>query len=326
MKLQRAIARVRTIISTKSTNHVVERIPLEIVDIIFSFLPVPDQICFSLSCRHIFTCLLSALKERKMQLSELLPREKRLVLCPSATKRPWVQFLRQLENKRWKYCSQCWTLHPHLGSTSRLPYCPGCHLLRERICPIPYAGKVDLCPCLAITFRDKLQLMEICKQVQQDVHDGKKYYYNNVLYHPSHGKSQKALFHECSFTDHPLAMVKIKTFFWVEEKTTSLKVGNQYKFEISQGTSSQALSSSLETALACPHWDTKNWIAEFFAEAGSDFFGWNKYRLLSPIFGTWVSEEMSGAGDGPYSFEICASRNLGNREWPNRIWDRNRRL
>lgn len=87
-----------------------------------------------------------------MQLPQLLPPEKRPILCPNAKKRPRIQLLLQLENNRWKYCSECWSLHPHsmwrtLRSIWRLhqkPYCSSCHLLRGQSCYMPYAGEVDI--------------------------------------------------------------------------------------------------------------------------------------------------------------------------------------
>jgi hypothetical protein len=149
------------------------------------------------------------------------------MLCLNAQKPPRIQLLLRLENDRWKYCNECWNLHPHstwraLRVNWRLLF----HQIRynyrykhpEQICDVLYAGEADLCPCLTITFRDKLFLIEKCRQVKQ----GKKEYYNDFNNHPNFGTlDKKAIWHICSFTDHPFAKVQVTTFLAESPDATS---------------------------------------------------------------------------------------------------------
>lgn len=340
MNVLHAVSRLHTMVQgisiqyqlIQSKSSCVQDMPQEIVAMILEYLSVPDQVCFSLSCKHVFACLQSSLKMNGMQLSQLLPPEKRPILCPDSKKRPLVQLLRQLENSRWKYCSECWSLHPHstwraLKSTRKLrqkPYCFNCHLIHAQICYMPYAGVVDLCPCLTITFRDKLQIMETCMYARQSALEGCHYYYNDVLSHPSYGKLHKYLWHECTFSDHPFAKVRISTSLSIDEETIGLSVLNRYAFEILQESpSSRASSSSIvKTPSVCRHREPGTWLERFFDEAGSSFRGWDKTHTLCPTrqtdWGDWKKPE---AGHMPCSFEIVIVRNLGNKEWPNKDWD-----
>lgn len=299
------------------------KVPPEILEMIFELLSVPDRICFSLSCKYTFACLHSSLEAQNTRLSQLLPLEKRSMLCPNVTKRPRNQLLLRLENNRWKYCSDCWVLHPRSQWWARIlsgSYCPKCHLLHEQTCSIRSAGEVDICPCLSITFRDMLHLMETCKFTRQTAHPGCEYYYNNILCHPSFDKLQRSLYHDCTFFDHPFAKVKVQTSLWIEERTISLHVHSIYVFEVLQES-----ASSMNTPSRCLHKDTGDWLRRFFDEAGSSFLGWHKNHRSCSLTCDWGSWGRSIIEKGPYSFQITVSRDLGNGKWPNKIWNRNRR-
>ena len=172
----------------------IQRIPPELVAIIFALLSVPDQICLSLSCRYFYSCLLSLHDGQKVHLTQLHPSETRPRLCSNVNieKRPRIQLLRQLENNRWKYCSECWNLHrPYAWYGSSWFFWRLSQKL-DRFCYaavygrhecMPYAGEVDICPCLTITFCDKQHLMDTMKAVQQDSHGGYSTYYNGMISH-----------------------------------------------------------------------------------------------------------------------------------------------
>lgn len=325
MTFQHAMAQFRAIVQAtflqyRSRACPVRQIPPEIVGMIFAFLSMPDQICFSLSCKYILACL------QGIRLSHLLPPEKRPVLSPHAKNRSIVQLLHQLEDDRWRYCSECWTLHPRhtpllVQTIRRLrerSHCLNCLLARDQFCyHVPYIGEVDICPCLTITFRDKLHLMESCKRAREAAHEGREYYYNNVLYHPSYGKLEKRLWHDCTFTKHPFVKVQVQTTLWIEESTIRLYVKNIYKFKISQDL---RISPSSIRRLPCPHKDVASWLGRFFAEAGSSFRGWGNKSPWHPSFKYWDDLESTG---GPRPFEITVVRDLGDREWPNKSWDGN---
>lgn len=153
----------------RTRKHIVHKMPREILDIIFALLSVPDRICFSLTCKHVFSCLQSCLAAQKTQRSLLLPREERTMLCPRPKELPRNQLLLRLENERWIFCNDCWILHPRTPWWSMAllkPYCPECHLLQEQPCSELSSGEVDICPYLSITARDSVRLLETCKALR----------------------------------------------------------------------------------------------------------------------------------------------------------------
>lgn len=324
--ITQAIFRHRTI------SSFTQKIPPEIVRVIFTFLSIPDQICLSLTCRYLYACFLSFLDAQKLHFHQLLPPETRPMLCRNVDteKQPRIQLLCQLGNSRWKYCSECWNLHRHSawhapwfiwGSKEpRYLYSP---LLYGRYGCMPYAGKVDICPCLTITFRDKLSLMETIKSVQEKIHDGYEYYYDNIIYHQSFSELRKFIGHNCTFTSHPLAKVQINTEFFVDKEDQTLCVVNRYQFEILRENVSQMLSSGMKAPSMFPFKDTGDWIRRFFNEAGSSFAGCRENRY----FGSFICfRETSRRGNEPiYSFHIIVKRNLGHDKWPDKIWVCNRR-
>lgn len=79
-----------------------QRIPPEIVEILFTFLWVTDQVCLAITCRYLLTCYQSFLRVRKTGVTELLWRE------PVSE----LRLVRQLQNARWQYCWWCYKLHP----------------------------------------------------------------------------------------------------------------------------------------------------------------------------------------------------------------------
>ncbi|QQK45412.1 Tetratricopeptide-like helical [Penicillium digitatum] len=77
---------------------------------------------------------------------------------------PRWSFLNLLETSRWKLCSKCLKLHPPAAFSSR-------ELRRKpetRTCNLgEFAGVVDLCPCKKLTFRDKLDLADHVRVLQE---------------------------------------------------------------------------------------------------------------------------------------------------------------
>lgn len=139
-------------------------VPPKLIERILALLPTPDQICFGLSCRYIFACLDRYLKTQGVKLRQLLPPEERVMLCPNAKEKPRIQLLLRLNNDRWRYCHDRWTLHPDALCHARpqRPCCFKCYFLKANFKCMPYAGKVDICSCTSITFREKLHLIQLC--------------------------------------------------------------------------------------------------------------------------------------------------------------------
>lgn len=79
-----------------------QKLPPELVEILFTFLWVTDQVCFALTCKYLLACYQSFLRVRKTGVTELLWRE------PVSESR----LVCQLQNDRWRYCWWCYKLHP----------------------------------------------------------------------------------------------------------------------------------------------------------------------------------------------------------------------
>lgn len=84
-------------------------IPPQIVIYIFSILYCGDAICFALSCKYTLAYYL-AIRARYGNTMPVTPRPMFL----GVEVIPWarVDLLRRLQNSRWKFCNQCWILHP----------------------------------------------------------------------------------------------------------------------------------------------------------------------------------------------------------------------
>ena len=188
---------------------------------------------------------------------------------------------------------------------------------------MPYAGEVDICPCLSITFQDKLHLMETMKSVvKKEPHAKYETFYNNMICHGG-GAPWNFVGHGCSFTSHPLATVQIFTKLVIDQETQGLHTVSNYLFEISQENDWQKLCSGMKTPRMCPFNDTGNWIRQFFEEAGSNFSGCRENRYISQF--TCLRQTLERDSKPLYTFEICVHRDLGHDKWPDKIWDCNRR-
>ncbi|RHZ57600.1 hypothetical protein CDV55_105976 [Aspergillus turcosus] len=130
---------------------------------IFELLQPVDQACLSLSCKLLFYLFGSVLEREEFRFPRLLhikvPR-----LCLNKPDIPRNQLLLRLEDARWRLCGACLRLHPRkefpLFSLRTPPL--------QRRC-MTYAGIVDLCPCLSLTFRDRARIVKLLKL--QRAHD-----------------------------------------------------------------------------------------------------------------------------------------------------------
>lgn len=190
---------------------------------ILLYLSTPDRICVFLTYKHFF-----AYEDRK-PLAQLLPSEKREMLClrSKLERTPRIQLLRQLENERWRFCSQCWKLHPRSEWGLRSWISP--LKINTRSC-MSFSGEVYICPCLTITFPVKIRLMETINVAGQRDSSKRQYYYNKALYHPvSHRLEDRfSVLHECSILSHPVIELRIRTWLSVDQKTQELIVLSRF--------------------------------------------------------------------------------------------------
>ncbi|KAJ5249199.1 hypothetical protein N7468_000650 [Penicillium chermesinum] len=121
------------------------------------YVSLVDQVCLSLSCKKLYLMLKESRENKDLEFPRLL--DLRIpILCVNSPDVPRNQLLLRLENRQWSYCAECLMLHPRREfrkvSLRRPP--------SQRACT-DFAGIVDLCPCIALTVRDRERIFERLK-------------------------------------------------------------------------------------------------------------------------------------------------------------------
>ncbi|KAL4963746.1 F-box protein [Aspergillus stella-maris] len=154
----RISAFARTLFSTNDPEDApVLDLPEPIFQRIFNLLSPVDQICLSLTCKRYRPLGGSIIRHEQFHFPRLYSKKARptFKLEPSQPA-PRTELLLRLEDCHFAYCSACLMLHPNREFTpfSSLNINP-----LERQC-MPYAGIVDLCPCMSLTSRDQTKLLQ----------------------------------------------------------------------------------------------------------------------------------------------------------------------
>lgn len=133
------------------------KLPADILVVIGGFLAPISQAALAMSCKRLYAVYFNALKSPDLRFPTSFQPYRGFRCRVQQYRSPRWQFLQYLENRRWKCCSRCLKLHP-ISEFSRLnrDKTPN-----NRICNLgTYAGIVDLCPCIRLTHRGKVKLME----------------------------------------------------------------------------------------------------------------------------------------------------------------------
>ena len=128
-------------------------LPLELVEHIFSFLPLPSKVCLAISSKGFYRLFSHVLGANELRFP-LMPRNP-LEYVSSEAYRLRITLLAQLEDRSWAYCGQCQKLHRrhefHKIPLRCAPWARSC---------ATYAGIMDLCPCVSLTVRDRTRVIE----------------------------------------------------------------------------------------------------------------------------------------------------------------------
>lgn len=288
-------------------------IPPQIVIHVFSILYCEDAICFALSCKYTLAYYL-AIRARFGKTMPVTPRP--MFLGVEAI--PWarVYLLRRLQNSRWKFCDQCWILHPRSFRDTILPFrrpdhrvcAHGCHALGgSRKCYLPYAGEIGVCPCAILNLHHKLHLISLFHGEALASNCG-------VQHLPSRNCNCMKMSHACSFDGNPIAHVQINVTFSLGCQDKCLRVQTRLLFDFTKSNPADLEKFWNTRRDLCVRRNTGKWVYRFFHEGKSHFGGgcWNP----SPWF-SWDVKD-----NGP--LEITMNHNLGRREWPSVSWDHNR--
>ncbi|PYH97249.1 hypothetical protein BO71DRAFT_468616, partial [Aspergillus ellipticus CBS 707.79] len=241
-------------------------ITIDILLIIFELLPLPSQACLALSCKTLHAHFGFILKDAKLTWPRLLATKSYEV--PLAQPNiPRNQLLLLLEDDRWLYCSGCLKLHPHNLFSSYSRSSPP----QERRC-MYQSGVIDLCPCLALTFFDRMRLEQWLRTGFIDaLSPSTRHAFQLTVI-----KHRICLLHRCSMTEHAEAFIDLTIMMTLEENSC-LKVQTRYHLHMSipqriQGSRLRLhlWPLSMESIFLCPHFT----IMEFLFNP----HGWSENR------------------------------------------------
>lgn len=190
-----------------TTQTLLLDLPTELFEQIFSYLPLTSKVCLVLSCKGLYSLYSSVLTSNELRFSQAPYFRGTPILTASGRRKT---LLTQLEDSRWACCGRCQKLHPRSEfPKDKLeksdPY--------NRAC-MPCAGIVDLCPCIALTIRDRDHIVDYLKgTAASDSSSSKK-----KLHHVSRGllkdtwngeTEQHSLVHECNAQAEALVTIRL---------------------------------------------------------------------------------------------------------------------
>lgn len=225
-------------------------LPFDILIMIFPLLSLLSQACVALTCKSLYSLCGHVLKDNSLAW----PRSGRTYEAPlSQPELLRNQFLLRLENERWLYCSGCLKLHPpcRFGLRSDPP--------EQRKCNY-HSGVVDLCPCLSLTFFDRIRLEE---SLREGAFDTSLPLTIRRAFEFSVSSGKRCLMHHCSITYHAHALVYITMMVSLDvqrlevQKTYRLHLSRPWRARVQAGLRNEMLSlrDEMEPILLCPHFD-----------------------------------------------------------------------
>ena len=228
-------------------------LPREIVLEIVHYLPELDHLCLALTCKSLWDLLANGALQRSSSFrdsSGLLPPSSSFYNDRTSRKKfrsnRW-KLLQRLEDSYWRCCFGCFRLHPHYEfSAQDLQTAPS-----KRTCAYgPLVGVFRLCPCIAMTFRDKTKIVtRFLSSSQAECHR---------LYNHSLESLATAGQHRCSHSyESGCANVHI-TLKLIVEEDKNLVVETKYTIT---GTE-LPYCFNYNTILLCPHRDLQHHIFE----------------------------------------------------------------
>lgn len=125
-------------------------LPIELLQHIFSYLPLPSQVCLALSSKGLYALFNSVLGASELRFPAMPRNEESYAMSEECYLR--TTLLTQLEDSHWEFCVGCQKLHPCQEFPESL-------LGLKRSCSIS-AGIIDICPCISLTLRDRARVVE----------------------------------------------------------------------------------------------------------------------------------------------------------------------
>lgn len=208
-------------------------LPLELLDYIVSYLPLPSKACLVLCNKGLYQLYCIELKDNQLRFPRMPLIGRRYILTDAYHHR--MTLLMQLENRHWACCGRCQKLHP---CREFYPREINTHGPYERSCT-SCVGIVDLCPCISLTIRDRNHIIEYIigskKRKLQLVRNG-------LLKNSQNDKNEHTLLHKCDA--YLAARVDIEL---------SITESNQLVSCSRYGTFFDGFAPWMRSLLVCPH-------------------------------------------------------------------------
>ncbi|KAJ0414564.1 hypothetical protein BJY00DRAFT_21564 [Aspergillus carlsbadensis] len=177
-------------------------LPVDILHLVFELLPLSSQACLALSCKPLCRLFGHVLADESLAW----PKQPITIwdsMIYNDPDFPRNQLVLLLEDGYWVYCSRCLKLHPR----SRFASSRRSAEVQYRGCKY-WAGVLDLCPCVALTFYDKVRLEECLRKgtMNPDLPPSIRHAFRLSTY-----QRQRCLLHECAMYDYESMFINLKT-------------------------------------------------------------------------------------------------------------------
>lgn len=221
-------------------------LPTELLLEIISHLSVLPEACLALTCRSLFIISGAILSTESLHFSRDFAPLFHHYRNGHNLGTPRWQFIKKLEDSKWLACFRCLKLHPRDTFPSR-------ELKRkseDRVCNLgDLAGIVDLCPCKKLTFRDKMDIVDLLKLRQQSI--------GALNAHFGNGVKDRFCWHSCT-QHYGSTVLNIEIFPELDEEE-KLWIRTDYRLTIDAGQLGK--ETSMTPRFGCAHRSVDLWLA-----------------------------------------------------------------
>lgn len=224
--------------------HLLE-LPAELLLEIVSYLAVEQEACLALTCRSMFVISGAILESQALRFGrDFAPLFHHYRNGHNLLTARW-KLITKLEDNKWTACSGCLKLHPRTAFSSRELK----QSADERTCLLgDLAGIVDLCPCRKLTFRDKMDLVDLLKARQESV---------DVLYAQFGSIRERFCWHSCT-QNYGSTVLNIQIYPELDE-AGKLRIRTEYRLSIGEGQLGK--EESMTPRFGCAHRSVDLWLA-----------------------------------------------------------------
>ncbi|KMK55131.1 F-box domain-containing protein [Aspergillus fumigatus Z5] len=241
-------------------------LPTELLLEIISHLSVIPETCLALTCKRLFAisgAIFTSVRYRNCLISFAHGLKSTSLIWPSRFSQDFAplfhhyrnghnfvttrwQLISILENSRWWACSKCLKLHPRDAFSSReLKRKP-----EDRACLLGnFAGIVDLCPCKKLTFRDKMDLVELLKVRQRSVADLQSQFGASI--------QQRFCWHSCT-KDYGPTQLQIEIYPELDDQD-QLRIKTEYRLTTESGKLGK--EEYITPRFGCAHRSVDLWLS-----------------------------------------------------------------